>query len=236
MTVVLIGIGADGDNTDPVPSVRNDGRFAYLPIPETYPSVGPTYAEFELPNFGGPAVEFVDAIRPGGEGDWIHDRETIASKRLHHDPNFEDFTYGDIAGTRKGDRILSDLSEGDIIGFYTGLQSDYKHRYIIGYFTVAQIDDEPASHPENAHGQRVQAAGSPKHDDVVVVDGREPGGLLERAYQISEKLDSPPWHRVSNDAVEALNIVDGTVAVSRKPPITLEVDPEEFIEEMPPVR
>ena len=77
MTVILIGIGADGDNTDPVLSIKDDGRFDYLPIPETHPSVGPTYSEFDLPNFGGPAVEFIDAIRPGGEGDWIHDQETM---------------------------------------------------------------------------------------------------------------------------------------------------------------
>ena len=162
--------------------------------------------------------------------------QTISSTRLHHDPNFGDLTYGDVAGTRKGKRIHSDLSEGDIIGFYTGLQTEYKHRYIIGYFTVEQIDDDPAFHPENAHGRRFQAAGRPKHDDVVIVDGREPGGLLERAYRISEKLDKPPWHRVSTDAVESLNIVDGNVAVARKPPLTLDIEPAEFVEKMPPVR
>lgn len=236
MTVVLIGIGADGDNSKPVPPLMEDGQFDYLPIPETYPSEGPTYDEFELSNFDGSAVDFVDEIRPGGDGDWINDRDTISSTRLHYDPNFDDLTYGDVAGTTKGKRIRSELTEGDIIGFYTGLQSDYKHRYIIGYFTVDEIDDNPAAHPENAHGQRIKAAGSPKHSNVVIVNGRKPGGLLERAYRLSEKINKPPWHRVSPDAVELLHIREGTVAVSRKPPLTLNLDPEEFIKRIPSVR
>lgn len=236
MTVVLIGVGADGDNTNPVPSLREDGSFDYLPIPETEASTGPTYSEFDLPKYDGTALDFVDKIRPGGEGQWIEDPERIAGKQLHHDPNFSELTYGDNANTSKGDRIRSDLEVGDIIGFYVGLQSDYKHRYIIGYFTVRAINDDPTAHPANAHGRRVEATGSPKHDDVVIVDGRKPGGLLEEPYKISEKIDRPPWHRVSEEAATALHIVDGTVAVSRKPPLTLNLDPEEFISEMPPLR
>lgn len=236
MTVVLIGIGADRENTVPMPPLMDDGSFDYLPIPEDYESAGPTYSEYQLPNFGGSVLDFVDKIRPGGDGEWIQERDKIASKRLHHDPNFEDLTYGDVVGTRKASRIYSDLEEGQLIGFYAGLQTDYKHRYIIGYFTVDEIDDEPARHPQNAHGLRVKAAGKPKNDEVVIVDGREPGGLLESPYKISHKIDSPPWHEVSPEAVEELNIVDGTVAVSIKPPLTLNMDPEDFIEKMPPLR
>lgn len=236
MTVVLIGIGADGDNTDPVPSLEENGTFDYLPIPETEASTGPTYSEFELPNYCGTALDFVEKIRPGGDGEWIKNPEKIAETKLHHDPNFSELTYGDVASTTKGKRIQSDLGEGDIIGFYTGLQSDYKHRYIIGYFTVEEIDDDPTSHPTNAHGQRVEATGNPKHDDLVIVDGRKPGGLLQQPYKISEKIDRPPWHQVSEEAATTLNIDRGTVAVARKPPLTLNIEPEEFIAKMPPLR
>lgn len=236
MTVVLIGIGADGDNTDPIPSLGEDGTFDYLPIPETEASTGPTYSEFDLPNHGGTALDFVKKIRLGGEGEWIKDPEKIAETKLHHDPNFSELTYGDVASTTKGKRIRSDLGKGDIIGFYAGLQSDYKHRYILGYFTVEEIDDDPASHPANAHGRRVQATGNPKHDDLVIVDGKKPGGLLQQPYRISEKIDRPPWHRVSKEAATTLNIDRGTVAVARKPPLTLNLEPEEFRAEMPSLR
>lgn len=236
MTVLLIGIGADSDNTRPVPPLNEDGSFDYLPIPETEPSTGPTYDEFHLSNSNESALDFVEKIRPGGDGEWIEDREIIADMHLHHDPNFAELTYGDVAGTSKGNKIHSDLEPGDLIGFYTGLQSDYKHRYIIGYYCVDGIDNSPENHPDNAHGRRVEAAGDPKHDDVVIVDGRDLGGLLEEPYRISEKIDRPPWHRVSEESAAALNITEGTVAVARKPPLTLDIDPEEFITEMPPLR
>jgi hypothetical protein len=86
----------------------------------------------------------------------------------------------------------------------------YSHRYLIGSFTVNQVVDFGAinhdgrtvrftdcsaevqarvmdEHRENAHAKRFRASGTINDGDgLVIVDGREPGGLLDRAVRISE--------------------------------------------------
>gem|GEM_PF-3149778 len=64
----------------------------------------------------------------------------LAKTRVHNDPEFKTFTYGHI-----GNR-LRDLSRGDILVFYAGLEpydfknEDLKQRYIVGYFEVEKAD------------------------------------------------------------------------------------------------
>ncbi|MFB6186545.1 MAG: hypothetical protein ABEI86_06735, partial [Halobacteriaceae archaeon] len=42
-------------------------------------------------------------------------------------------------------------------------------------------------HEKNAHAKRYQATGQLKHGDgLIIVSGKEPGGLLNRAFRISQ--------------------------------------------------
>jgi len=104
----------------------------------------------------------------------------------------------------------------------------YSHRYLIGYFTVNDVvdfgmirrngattsfsdlpRDEQRSlmdaHRENAHAKRFRASRSINDGDgLVIVDGREPGGLLDRAVRISEH-DGGAHHYVSDPWQERLD-------------------------------
>ncbi|MGZ4857696.1 MAG: Nmad3 family putative nucleotide modification protein [Methanobacteriaceae archaeon] len=91
----------------------------------------------------------------------------MASRKVHYDPEFQTFSYGDKG--IKGKYLLK-LEHEDLLVFYAGL-SPYKNNvhneglYIIGYFTVKEvlefnsISDETIrtiknSYPHNSHLKR----------------------------------------------------------------------------------
>jgi hypothetical protein len=106
----------------------------------------------------------------------------------------------------------------------------YSHRYLIGYFTVDDVVDFGTIHPdsdavsftelsadgqravmadhrENAHAKRFRASGAVNDGDgLVIVDGREPGGLLERAVRISEHHGGA-HHYLTDECQERLDPV-----------------------------
>lgn len=100
MTVTLIGVGADGDHVRPVPKIDNEGRYEYIPIAESWLTAEEyTYGTFPLQNSKGTAIDIVEKISPfGRDGDWITDEDIIRDHPVHHDPNFEDLTFGDQDG------------------------------------------------------------------------------------------------------------------------------------------
>jgi hypothetical protein len=218
VTVALLGVGADSTNVAPTPPVYPDRTFEYVPIPEAQGPEGTTeertYGTTALQHQDRSMADLLDAIWPRP---WKDNRQytgdRLAEWPLHYDPNFAALTYGETTSRGAYTTLLSDLEPGDGVAFYTGLQGEdsrYKHRYLIGYFTVATVldcrqierggegvsfealspaeqDDLMAAHSENAHAKRFQATGELANGDgLVVVDGTEPGGLLERAVPISE--------------------------------------------------
>jgi hypothetical protein len=215
MTVALLGIGADSTNTTPTPPVYPDGTFEYIPIPESKGPSGTverrTYGNSDLRHRDATIADYLDSITPGGDGPTYTGRQ-LADWPLHHDPNFTALTYGETTSRGSYTKILRTLSPGDIVAFYTGLRSDdagYRHRYIIGYFTVSDVidcqdiprgersvsfSDLPAkeqetlmeTHAANAHAKRFTASGDiADNDGVVIVDGTDPGRLLDEAVRIS---------------------------------------------------
>jgi len=172
-----------------------------------------TYGTATLRRQDGTMADLLEAIWPRPWADnrkYTGDR--LADWPLHHDPNFEALTYGETTNRGAYTALLTDLDPGDGVAFYTGLRredSRYTHRYLIGYFTVASVldcralerDGEQVSfealsqaaqerlmarHGDNAHAKRFQAGGELENGDgLVIVDGTEPGGLLERAVPIS---------------------------------------------------
>jgi hypothetical protein len=167
--------------------VFDDQTFEYIPIPEQYETT--ETAMYESEGFD----EHLDYV--------IHDDEETDSfdeVRIHHDPNFDELTFGDPGKSRKG---LLSLEEDDILGFYAGLtppgQTRPKHRYLIGYFIVDRVVDFDALDGEalerevernkaNAHIKRYLKRRDSRHlADLVIVQGRNPGRLLDEAILLS---------------------------------------------------
>jgi hypothetical protein len=216
MTVALLGIGADSTNASPTPPVFPDGTFEYIPIPESQGPEGTsetrTYGNTSLRHRDAPMADYLDEIVPDPNEGTRYRGADLADWPLHYDPNFAALTYGETTSRGAYTKILRDLDAGDVVAFYTGLRSDddYRHRYIIGHFTVASVldlqrvphdgeetrfSDLPAAeqealmreHGANAHAKRFEATGDiAANDGLVIVDGREPGGLLEEAFRISK--------------------------------------------------
>ncbi|MFB6283125.1 MAG: hypothetical protein ABEK59_04220 [Halobacteria archaeon] len=228
MVVVLVGVGADTTNAHPTPPVYEDGRFEYVPIPEFRGPEGTveesTYGNSSLRHNGGNLADLLEYIEPGN---YRLDGSEMERWPLHQDPNFDHLTYGETTSRAAYTSTLSELSEDDVLAFYTGLDdgSGRKHRYVIGYFTVNRVVDlrdvdgrsfeelpkeEKKSlisdHRHNAHAKRYLASGELHDGDgVVILDGKEPGGLLDRAFRISKSVNGHYYLR--DDLQESWNPV-----------------------------
>ncbi|MDX1747726.1 MAG: hypothetical protein R3324_17465, partial [Halobacteriales archaeon] len=216
MVVALVGIGADSTNTEPIPPVDRSRAFEYIPIPEREGPGGTveerTYGNTKLRHRDGMVADYVERIVPSSDGP-ERTGTVLAEWPFHHDPNFDALTYGESTSRGAYVKKLRRLTPGDVVAFYTGLRhpdSRFTHRYLIGYFSVTdvidfqaiQTDGETARftdlpdgeqdrlvgrHAANAHAKRYLATGHlPSGNGLVIVDGEEPGGLLDRAIRISE--------------------------------------------------
>lgn len=249
MTVLLLGVGADGDHVRPKLQLDSSGCFDYIPIPETETEAETiTYGEWELNNREDTAADIITGIAPHGDGNWITDSQAIADHPIHYDPNFEALTFGDrISNGGKGGTIIKNIDSDDILGFYTGIKrhpddSDF-HRYLYGYMTVNEVHnlselsgDEYHQHlrrfPENAHAKRLIGSGEPKHKDVVIVDGCEPAEKLTKPIRISERIDQSPWYKITDEFARDFSVETGLKGICRKFPVTLDIEPEEFVEKI----
>jgi hypothetical protein len=239
--IALLGIGADSTNSAPTPPVYGDGSFEYIPIPEKRGPEGTTetstYGTTPLRHGEGSMADYLDTVRPrpGDEDPAEYTGLELAEWPLHHDPNFEALTYGETTSRPAYTALLTELEAGDVVAFYTGLrdaESRYRHRYLVGYFTVNEVldcrqiehDGERVSftdlpalqrerlmerHSENAHAKRFQATGRINEGDgLVVVDGTEPGGVLDRAVRISE-VNSGGHHYLTDEFQEVFDPAPG---------------------------
>ena len=257
MTVVLCGIGADSGNVRPVPALRADRRFEYVPIPEKGPTTtSDTFGNLERRLIEGALADGIEAIRPRSRGEWITDPDAIATQPVHRDPNLSALTYGEH---RPGYvRRLRALEPGDAVGFYTGLRTGEDatlHRYLVGAFTVAdsptvlspedppdRIESTLARHPANAHRHRLAANGrlyyhdpafTDRPGDVVIVDGTRPGGLCDRAVRLSGRREGSHYY-LRRDRETALAPADGrsngVYLGGFKPAIECSIDGDRFFE------
>lgn len=265
MTVVLARVGADGTNTNPMPPIYDDGRFEYVPIPETEMGTAETrtYGSERLQHQDVAFTEYVNWIQPDGKREGrISDPKAIETHPLHYDPDFQQLTYGESSGRGDYVRKLMDLDHGDILAFYAGLSDvTRKHRYLIGYFTVNKVvntgglegDERRAvfeAYRHNAHSKRYLGQGESKFDDIVIIDGKPPGGLFERApVQLSDytKHDGNkiPQYYLSDDFARRFPIDDPTwrhepdsdhkddkLYLGVKPAIRLDLTAAEFIDRL----
>jgi hypothetical protein len=245
MTVVFCGVGGDTTNVDPAPAADEYGRFEYVPIPEKCETT-------ERATYGRLRARHADASLAEGlrrvytrRGEWDDRRAVIENHPVHHDPNFDRFTYGEH---RPGYvSRLRELEAGDAVAFYSGLRrpdDEYMNRHLLGYFAVDSVSVvDPAAdyettralleaHPHNAHAKRFLARGDLYYDDrpVVLVDGTAPGGLLRRAIRLTEWRDG---RFVCTPETQSALFpgADGPVGLgSRKPARVSSLPTREFVE------
>lgn len=190
---LLVRVGADstpdgGRWNGPVDS--GNGRFVYVPIPETKstrPGLDRPYSTLEphLTAFGVPLPEH------------------LAHGRMHLDPDFEHLTYGDRG--RKGAQIATTMKPGDLLIFYAGLRDVLSRALVyglIGLIVVERIDlarDWSAAVADrNAHTRRLLSADA---DDVIVVGEPSNSGRLSRCIPIGEYRDRA--YRIRQDVLTA---------------------------------
>ena len=240
MTVVLAGVGADSTNVGALAPLYDDGRFEYVPIPEKTRETteAETLGSWNLRHGDGVAADLTTRITPQpvrGDTETVTG-DALASWPLHRDPNFEALTYGEHRTSGYVSRLRA-LESGDVVGFYAGLRrpdGDRAHRYLIGYFTVDDVvvvDPETppaereailAAHPENAHAKRARDGDLYLEKPVVIVDGREPGGLFERDpirlsdYYVRDGNERPQYY-LRDEIASAWNVRAGGANMMFKP-------------------
>jgi hypothetical protein len=213
MRSVAINVGANTNEPGFRGPIYADGRFEYVPIPESEPTLEdvsvPTYADLDL------------AI----------DVESVADTPVHLDPTFAgvhgctSYTYGDPHGVKA--RPLLDLEAGDYVFFYATLSlvdddpvewiTPEWGAYVIGQFQLTcdpveaadGIPEEIRSRFEhNAHLKR------DSFDAQVLLKGDDAGSSL---YDIAVPLSRPTAGTDANRLVTELSSDSGKGPWWRRP-------------------
>lgn len=222
MKAVLLRVGIDKGCGGALAPIFSDGSFEYIPIPESdsLSSESRTFANTR----GRTGKSFASYLPP-----------KIKNEKMHFDPEFETFTYGDPSTKRN---YLLKLGEGDLLVFYAGLtphenQTNPEALYLIGYFTVDRVVDfnllsekelieKLKQYSGNAHLKRK----SDLQDLVIVVGDKQKSQLLHRAVLISQRKPDRrgrPYHAVSGEMEELLGI-RGSIQRSIPPRIIADQD------------
>ena len=213
MRSVAINVGANTNEPGFRGPIRGDGRFEYVPIPESEPiredADVPTYDDLDL----------------------SIDVTPVAEMPVHLDPTFEGvhgcdrYTYGDPYGVKA--RPLLELEAGDYVFFYATLSTTGEApadwiapewgAYVVGQFrlsrdpvSAAEYRDLPASgkaaFETNAHVRRAgfdaevllhgDASGSALYEAAVPLSSRGAGVDANRLVtDLSSDSGKGPWWR-----------------------------------------
>ena len=182
MRVALLRVGVDSGSGGMQVPLFEDGSFELVPIPDGAATHSRTYGN-TLGRRGRPLVECFPPAR----------QRRMDGVRVHLDPEFETFTYGDPAPSKAG---LRHLREGDLLAFYCGLAesgcAEPPGLYLVGCFEVVtaglatDFDDGTiaAVFARNHHVlNRRDRPGEWRH--LVLVKGGPGSRLFSRAARIS---------------------------------------------------
>jgi hypothetical protein len=183
MKAMLLRVGIDKSSDGVLAPIFRDGSFEYIPLSESDEKSGEKRTYHDIRGIQGKTLS---SYLP----------QIVADRKVHLDPEFITFTYGDVG--RKAGYLLK-LEPGDLLVFYAGLtpQQESEHPealYIIAYFTVREIldfkkyspdeiQDIRKQYPENSHPLRDSGI----NEMVMVVGDPEKSELLEKPILISEK-------------------------------------------------
>jgi Nucleotide modification associated domain 3 len=129
---------------------------------------------------------------------------SLHNKKIHLDPEFETFTYGDPGWIKRGS--LLKLSKGDLLVFYIGgkyLEGDEEEGcFIVGYFVVkGVIDWNTLSHSQrdevkNIFARNAHIMSSKSKNNLVLVKGSKESKALTHCIPITvrnKKASNPPY-------------------------------------------
>lgn len=204
MKGILLRVGIDKGTDGCLAPIFEDFSFEYIPLSETQTRTKENRT-------------YLDIIGRKGKPLATYLPEKVQNHKMHFDPEFETFTYGDKGSKAKW---LLKLDRHDILVFYAGL-TPHNHDscpealYIIGYFTVSEVinfDEISAEVNEyckrcsnNAHIKRYNDL----NGTVIVMGNENKSKLLDKAISISEpRLNkiNRRYHAVSNEMEELLGI------------------------------
>jgi len=202
---MLLRVGIDKSSDGVLGPIFSDGSFEYIPLSEKDDKTIEKRTYTDLIGFKGKLSKYLP--------------DNVAIRRVHMDPEFINFTYGDEG--RKA-IYLRKLNHDDILVFYAGLKPFEVEKYpealyIIGYFTIKDIIDFKNNkneiytirairkqYPHNSHPKR-----SDTNDMVLVVGDPEKSKLLDKAIPISQKKLNKigrNYHAVSPEMEKLLGI------------------------------
>jgi hypothetical protein len=222
--VFLLRVGVDSGCGGIQGPLFKDGSFDFVCIPDKQGVSVHTYGNL-IGRDGKPHARYFPEAR----------RKLIETQRVHVDPEFETFTYGDPTTPK---RSLRYLKTGDFLVFYCGLQEwdvdsgwNRDHRpalYLAGYFEVAlagmagDFDEQllRRAFANNFH-VRYPTVFKQQMDVLVLVKGGPGSRLFRKAQRISAsgqdragkplKVLSPAMRSVFGD-------FGGHVSIQRSPP------------------
>lgn len=202
---MLLRVGIDKGTDGCLAPIFKDSSFEYVPLSETDTKSTENRTYKDISGKNGKPLAF-----------YLPDK--VKGRKMHFDPEFDTFTYGDLGSKRN---YLLKLEKGDLLVFYAGL-TPFNHEeldealYIIGYFTVEnvidfnkltkkEIQESRKLYFNNAHIKR-----SFDFDNLVIVTGnRDKSKLLDKAILISEKklnVIGRHYHVVSSKMEKLLGI------------------------------
>lgn len=167
MKINLVPIGIESSTGGDYAPILDDGRFIFIPIPETKPEFSVNHQKHQefisdLKLFHENSTNYSHDLKPYYEipikpwpefptmkylGDFLGEQNyngyPLNSYIPHFDPEFKTFTYGE--GSQNKAKSLSTLKEGDMLVFYMSLIPPFKNKakgkFIVGYFTIETIFD-----------------------------------------------------------------------------------------------
>lgn len=131
--IFIINVGANASHRGLRSPIFNDGTFLFVPIPETREPncpLLPTYREL----LGSENLKYIP--------------RRFYDVRVHNDPEFRSFTYGDFPEDHPRAANLKKISRGDYLFFLANLTSYDKDKekflnrkgfYLIGFFEIEKV-------------------------------------------------------------------------------------------------
>lgn len=166
LQAMLLRVGIDKGSGGALAPIFEDGSFEYIPIPEGYTPLTDSRT-------------YLDTIGRSSRSLSYYLPKKIKDNKMHIDPEFETYTYGDPTGKRK---YLLKLDKNDLLVFYAGLKP-FKNKkfdealYIIGYFTVKNVIDfnkltyQNSKNMENLYRNNAHMKRISNHKNLVIVVG-----------------------------------------------------------------
>ena len=200
---MLLRIGIDKGTDGALAPIFSNGSFEYIPLSEkNSKTIEERTFETTHGNNGIPFSKYLP--------------EKIKNRKLHFDPEFETYTYGDQTSKRN---YLLKLEKNDYLVFYAGL-TPYENKvyeealYIIGYLEVEEVINFDKLNPNEQlkcitlykNNSHIKFEG---YEKLVIVKGNKTSKLMDKAVLLSKrKLNKigRNYHAVSPEMEELLGI------------------------------